>query len=49
MVWIDTQTQLPLKRSIEAKDSMETRTLEETYTTFTVNAKIDSKMFEIPK
>jgi outer membrane lipoprotein-sorting protein len=47
--WIDTQTQLPLKRSIEIKDGKESRTLVETYATFNAEAKVDGKTFEVPK
>jgi outer membrane lipoprotein-sorting protein len=49
-VWIDTQTQLPLKRRLEAKWGKETTTTYlETYSTFNPDAKIDAKMFELPK
>jgi outer membrane lipoprotein-sorting protein len=49
-VWIDTQTQLPLKRRLDAKEGKEMAvTVSETYTTFTLDAKIDAKAFELPK
>jgi outer membrane lipoprotein-sorting protein len=49
-VWIDTATYLPVKREMvsQRKDGQELR-ISETYTTFTVDAKIDAKEFELPK
>jgi outer membrane lipoprotein-sorting protein len=44
-VWIDTETHLPLKRSMK-KGS---RTLTETYTEFTLDGKIDAAKFELTK
>jgi outer membrane lipoprotein-sorting protein len=49
LVWIDSQTQLPLKRSIERIEHGETVTVVETYTTFALDAKIDRKVFELPE
>jgi outer membrane lipoprotein-sorting protein len=49
VVWIDPQTQLPLKRSIEVKEGRETRVFVETYTSLTMDAKLDTKLFEVPK
>jgi outer membrane lipoprotein-sorting protein len=49
-VWIDTKTQLPIKRElIEQLDGKEGPRTTETYSTFTVNAKADPKLFELPK
>jgi outer membrane lipoprotein-sorting protein len=41
-VWIDTKTQLPLKRVFNG-------TMTETYTKLEVDGKIDAKQFELPK
>jgi len=47
-VWIDTKTQLPLKRAMaEKQEGKEIRTTE-TYGVFTVDSKLDGKLFEIP-
>jgi outer membrane lipoprotein-sorting protein len=46
-VWIDTKTQLPLKRAIAAKDKR-IGDLTETYSVFTVDSKLDGKLFDIP-
>jgi len=47
-VWIDTKTQLPLKRTMaEKQESKEIRTTE-TYGVFTVDSKLDGKLFDIP-
>jgi len=43
-VWIDTKTQLPLKRAETGKRERST----ETYGVFTVNSKLDGKLFDIP-
>ena len=49
-VWIDTQTQLPLKRLVVTERAGKTlSTITETYDTFAVNGKPDPKLFEIPK
>jgi outer membrane lipoprotein-sorting protein len=48
-VWIDTQTQLPLKRLLIGDDAGQTIRITETYNTFTVNGKLDPKLFDIPK
>jgi len=47
-VWIDTKTQLPLKRAMaEKQEGKEIRTTE-TYGVFTVDSKLDGKLFDIP-
>jgi len=48
-VWIDTKTQLPLKRAMAEKDEKgkEVRSTE-TYRVFTVDSKLDGKLFDIP-
>ncbi len=48
-VWIDVQTQLPLKRVLRSKDKDGRRTVTETYTKLVLNEKIDPKQFELPK
>jgi hypothetical protein len=49
-VWIDTQTQLPLKRLLVNEKAGKTlSTITETYDTFVVNGKPDPKLFDIPK
>jgi outer membrane lipoprotein-sorting protein len=48
-VWIDTQTNLPLKRIITDKKGTKGFEVTETYTGFTMDAKINAKMFELPK
>jgi len=47
-LWIDTQTQLPLKRVLTAEKMGQTFQITETYTTFQVDTKLDPKLFEIP-
>jgi outer membrane lipoprotein-sorting protein len=49
-VWIDTATRLPVKREMAAlKGGNEEMRITENYTTFTVDGKIDPKLFELPK
>jgi hypothetical protein len=48
-VWIDTQTQLPLKRLVILQEKGQTGRISESYETFTVNATLDPKLFDIPK
>jgi outer membrane lipoprotein-sorting protein len=48
-VWIDTQTQLPLKRLLVQVLVQGTYRFTETYSAFTVDGKVDPKLFEIPK
>jgi outer membrane lipoprotein-sorting protein len=43
-VWIDTETQLPLKRAEDGKKQKST----ETYGVFTVDSKLDDKLFDVP-
>jgi outer membrane lipoprotein-sorting protein len=49
-LWLDTQTQLPVKREIVSQDPKgnELR-ISETFTTFELDPKIDAKVFELPK
>lgn len=47
-VWIDTKTQLPLKRTLARKEQGKAFRLTETYGAFTVDGKLDGKLFEIP-
>ena len=47
-VWIDTKTQLPLKRTMAGKDKKTIGDLAETYSVFTVDSKLDGKLFDIP-
>jgi outer membrane lipoprotein-sorting protein len=47
-VWIDTKTQLPLKRAMAGKDKKTIGKLAETYGVFTVDSKLDGKLFDIP-
>jgi len=47
-VWVDTKTQLPLKRVLTAKLHGKKTTLTETYTKLEVDGKIDPKQFELP-
>jgi outer membrane lipoprotein-sorting protein len=48
-VWIDTQTQMPLKRTLTGKVLGGEMSITETYSAFTVDGKLDPKLFEIPK
>jgi outer membrane lipoprotein-sorting protein len=48
-VWIDTKTNLPLKREITAKKGDEKLTVTETYSALKIDPKIDPKKFEFPK
>jgi outer membrane lipoprotein-sorting protein len=48
-VWVDTQTNLPLKRVLRAETGGETATVTETYSNFRINPKIEDKIFELPK
>jgi hypothetical protein len=43
-VWIDTKTQLPLKRAEAGKTQRST----ERYGVFTVDSKLDGKLFDVP-
>lgn len=48
-VWIDTKTQLPLKRTNAEKDAKgKGLKTTETYSVFTVDSKMEGKLFEIP-
>jgi outer membrane lipoprotein-sorting protein len=48
-VWIDTETELPLKRTILAEGKDAKVFVAETFGTFEINPKLDAKVFEIPK
>jgi outer membrane lipoprotein-sorting protein len=48
-VWIDTATQLPLKRILRAGQGADSVTFTETYSAFAINPKLDPKLFELPK
>jgi hypothetical protein len=48
-VWIDTQTQLPLKRLLVLEVKGKTQRINENYSTFMVDTKLDPKLFDIPK
>ena len=47
-IWIDTKTQLPLKRVIAGKKDTKIGDLTETYSVFTVDSTLDGKLFDIP-
>jgi len=48
-VWVDTQTQLPLKRVVRAEMGGETVTLTETYSNIRFNPKLGADFFQLPK
>ena len=48
-VWLVTKTNLPLKRELTATEKDFTLTVVEMYSEFTLNPKVDAKIFEIPK
>jgi outer membrane lipoprotein-sorting protein len=48
-VWLDTKTQLPLKRILAATIDDKKMTISETFTKLDLDAKIDPKQFELPK
>src|SRR5207247_2149211 len=50
-LWIDTKTHLPLKRLIvgEKTGKNDDIRITETYSVFTVDSKLDGKLFEIPQ
>jgi outer membrane lipoprotein-sorting protein len=48
-VWIDTKTQLPLKRVFTTTAEGKKVTVTETYTKVELDGKIDPKQFELPK
>jgi len=47
--WIDTKTNLPVKRELVGKAGEDKITITETYSKITVDEKIDPKKFELPK
>jgi hypothetical protein len=47
-VWIDTMTTLPVKRQVDAENK-ELGNLIEVYSAFTLDAKLDPLLFELPK
>ena len=48
-MWIDTKTQLPLKRVVTADQDGQMFRITETYSTFAIDPKLEPKLFEIPK
>jgi hypothetical protein len=48
-VWLDLDTNLPLKRIFNGRVEGKEFTFTETYDTFTLEPKIDAKLFEVPK
>src|SRR5205814_696548 len=48
-VWLDTKTNLPLKRSVTMAGEKGVFRVTEVYTEITINPKLDSKLFELPK
>jgi hypothetical protein len=49
-VWIDTETQLPVKREVALQQNgVEEGRISETYSSFAVDGKIDATKFELPK
>jgi outer membrane lipoprotein-sorting protein len=48
-VWIDTKTQLPLKRVVAVDQDGQMFRITETYSTFAIDPKLDPKLFEIPQ
>ena len=48
-VWVDTKTNLPLKRVVTGKLGNQSPTITETYSKLNVDEKVDTKKFELPK
>jgi outer membrane lipoprotein-sorting protein len=48
-VWIDTLTNLPVKLNLRSEASGVGLEINETYTDFTIDGKVDAKLFELPK
>ena len=48
-VWLVTKTNLPLKRELTATEKDFTLTVVENYREFSLNPKVDAKIFEVPK
>jgi hypothetical protein len=48
-VWIDTKTQLPLKRVVAVDPDAQMFRITETYSTFALDPKLEPNLFEIPK
>jgi hypothetical protein len=48
-LWIDVETNLPLKRIVACTFEGKKATFTESYTTFSVDPKIDAMLFELPK
>jgi outer membrane lipoprotein-sorting protein len=48
-VWIDTKTQLPLKRVVSVDQDGQMFHITETYSTFAIDPKLEPELFEIPK
>lgn len=48
-LWLDVETDLPLKREFAGSFGKKNISFTETYKSFTLDPKIDAKMFEVPK
>jgi outer membrane lipoprotein-sorting protein len=48
-LWIDTKTNLPVKRELTVDDNGKNFQITETISAFDVNPKLDPKLFELPK
>jgi outer membrane lipoprotein-sorting protein len=48
-VWLDSKTDLPLKRVLKGTEDGKTMTITETYTEVTLDKKFEAKTFELPK
>ena len=48
-LWLDAETNLPVKRIVVYTVAGKKATFTESYTTFTLDPKIDARMFELPK
>lgn len=48
-VWLDAETKLPTKRILNVAEDNRTITLTETFTSLTLNEKVDDQRFQLPK
>lgn len=48
-VWLDAETKLPTKRILKVAEENRTITLTETYTSLTLDGKVDEQRFQLPK
>ncbi len=48
-LWLDAKTNLPLKRVLRPAEGNDGATFTEIYSAFTLNPKLDAKLFELPK